>query len=194
MTGLAHRTISSAAVFAWRVEVAPPQVALVGVPSQFEEAVADRVAGGLVARRRQQDEERGDLHRRQPVAVDLGLDERGAQVVSRVDPAVLGHGHGIGGDLLRHRLEGGVVADVVVADAEDHVGPVEDPVLVLVGDAHHGADDLEGERGRELGDEVAAPVGMPLDHPGDESARPFGDGCLDLGDHLRGERLLHDAA
>ena len=42
--------------------------------------MADRVARGLVAGRRQQDEERGDLGVGESLAVDLGLHERRAQV------------------------------------------------------------------------------------------------------------------
>ena len=48
-----------------RVVVGPPLRALVGKARERQHAVADRVAGGLVARHDQQDEERRDLGRRQ---------------------------------------------------------------------------------------------------------------------------------
>ena len=43
------------------------------------------------------------------------------------------------------------VVDVGVAEAEDHVGPVEDPLVVLLGDAHHVADDLQRQGPGQLG-------------------------------------------
>ena len=42
-----------------------------------------------------------------------------------------------------------------VADAEDHVGVLEDLLGVFAGDAHHVADDLQRQRRRDLGHEVA---------------------------------------
>ena len=42
-----------------------------------------------------------------------------------------------------------------IADAEDDVRELEDALGVLARDAHHVADDLQRERGRDLADEVA---------------------------------------
>ena len=54
------------------------------------------MAGGVVAGHRQQHEERGDLGVGEAVAVDLGLDQRGHQVVAGVLLAMLGQ---LGGEL-----------------------------------------------------------------------------------------------
>ena len=70
MTGVAQRTISSTAVGATRLEVVHPAAALLGMIGQRLHAVADRVPRGLVAGRRQQDEERPDLLLGQALAVD----------------------------------------------------------------------------------------------------------------------------
>ena len=42
-----------------------------------------------------------------------------------------------------------------IADAEDDVRELEDPLGVGARDAHHVADDLQRQRGRDLADEVA---------------------------------------
>ena len=57
------------------VEVAAPELVLVGVVLQRPHAVADRGAGGLVAGDDEQDEERRELGHGQPLAVDLGVHE-----------------------------------------------------------------------------------------------------------------------
>ena len=78
MTGVAQRTISSTAVGATAVEVVRPELALVGVVGEREHAVADRVAGRLVAGDDEQDEERAELLASGAgrLAVDLGVHER----------------------------------------------------------------------------------------------------------------------
>ena len=60
--------------------------ACVGVLDQRQHAVGDEVAGRLVAGDDQRDEEQVELEVVEPVAVDLGLHERGHHVVPRVGP------------------------------------------------------------------------------------------------------------
>ena len=182
MTGDAHRTISSTAVFA-AVEVRPPQVALVGVAGELEHAVADRVARGLVPGRRQQDEERRDLGIGEPLAVHLGLHEGRTQIVTRVAPAVHRHRYAVDGDLLRDLFEDRVIL-LALELAEDHIGPTENPILVLVRDAHHRTDDLQRQRSSDLSDDVAAPVGLAFHHSPDDGSRPHPHRVLDHRHHL----------
>ncbi len=144
-----------------RLVVGPPFRALVGIPGERQDTVADRVAGGLVARDHQQDEERRDLGRRQPLTVDLGLHQRGRQVLLRVDSAVLGVRGGVRADVHRDLDELLVVlGDVLVPEPEDHVGPVEDLLVVVLGDAHHVADHLQRQRAGQLRDHLTLAVGM----------------------------------
>ena len=103
MTGVAQRTISSTAVLGVRLEVAVPELALVGVLGERLHAVADGVAGGLVAGDDEQDEERAELLRREPLAVDLGGHQHRGEVVARVGPAVLAERLGVGEHLRARR-------------------------------------------------------------------------------------------
>ena len=183
MTGEAQRTISSTAGLGEGVEVRPPAVALIRMAGQLHHPVADGVARGLVAGRGEQDEERSDLGVGQPLAVDLGLHQRRAQVFPRVAATVHRHRHSVGADLVRHLLEHGVVV-VGLELAEDHVRPAEDAVLVLLRDAHHRADDLQRQRRGDLPYDVATPVGMALHHPADDVLGAHPHGVLDEGDHL----------
>ena len=72
----------------------------------------------------------------------------------RLSPPVLGERGGVGADVdgdLHELVEIG--GQVGVAEAEDDVGPVEDLLVVLVGDAHHVADHLQRQRTGQLGDQ-----------------------------------------
>ena len=70
------------------VEVGEPDLPLLGVLGEQVQALADGVAGGLVARHDEQDEEARQLVGGEPLAVDLGVDQRGREVVGRaVAPA-----------------------------------------------------------------------------------------------------------
>ena len=119
---------------------------------------------GLVPGGGEQDEERGDLGVGEPLPVHFGLHQRGAQVVGRIAAALRRHRDAERADLVRHLLEHGEIV-LGLELTEDHVGPAEDSLLVLLRDAHHRADDLQRQRGRDLADDVAATVGMALDHP-----------------------------
>ena len=85
MTGDAQRRISSVAPTrcTWTGRDAS-SVVLIGVLEERVHAVGDRVAGGLVAGDRQQQEEEVEVHVGQRLAVDLGAEQRGDDVVTRL--------------------------------------------------------------------------------------------------------------
>ena len=152
----------------------------------------DGVAGGLVARHGQQDEERAELLRREPLALDLGVHQRRGDVVARVVEPVLAELLGVvvhAEGRRDQRVER--AAEVRVADTEDRVRPLED--LLLVGRRHpeHVADDLQGQRRGEVLDEVAF---AHLGRVDDQRRARCSDALLDLGDGLGGEGLLHQLA
>ena len=122
--------------------------------------MADGVAGGLVARDHQQDEEGRDLRRRQLFTVHLGLHQAGGQIGARAAAPVLGERMGVVARILVAFDEVAEVrVQVRIAVAEDDVGPSEDLVVVFLGNAHHVADHLQREADRPLGDQVAVPSG-----------------------------------
>ena len=84
MTGDAQRTISSTPVAATAAGSACQSGALVGVLGEGQQPVADGGAGRLVPGRQQEDEERGQLAVGQRLAVDVGGDEGGGEVVAVV--------------------------------------------------------------------------------------------------------------
>ena len=132
---------------------------------------------------------------RQPLTVDLRLHQVGGQIVGGMGPAGLGQLRAVLGEI-QDRLDDLVVAGrhLVVTRAEDHRRPVEDLGLVLFGDAHHVADDLQRKRTRERLDEVRPPVGVVGHHVAHQPLRPGVDAFLDAGHHLRGERPVDDRA
>ena len=163
---------------------------------QGQQSVADGVAGRLVARHHQQDEEGGDLLRGQRLPVHIGVDQGGDHVVGRVAPAGVGQRGHEHGQRLRRRHEGqhgiGALGDVLgVAVGEDDVGGLEDGVVVGRPDAHHVADDLEREAGRHLDHEVATAL---RGHPVDDVVGHEVDPVLNALDHARVEGGRHDAA
>ena len=72
----------------------------------------------LVAGGREQDEERLELARRQPLAVDLGLDEPGRDVVARLAPARLAELAAVGHQLGRIRARERQLAQLGVAQRD----------------------------------------------------------------------------
>ncbi len=84
--------------------------------------------------------------------------------------------------------------EVGVAAAEDRVGPVEDLAVVLGGDAHHVADDLERQRRRDVFDEVAGLVGEVGQQAIDDLVGLRLHDVLDGGDLPWGEALRDDRA
>ena len=123
ITGVAQRTISSTAVRErGRRSRSSQSARWSGWSVSSLHAVADGVAGGLVAGGDEQDEERSELLRRQALAVDLGVHQRRGEVVLRVGEAVLAEAdrHLVERHRGRHQLAR--CRHVLgVADAEDGV-------------------------------------------------------------------------
>jgi hypothetical protein len=145
-------------------------------------AVADRVPRGLVASRRQQDEERPDLLLGQALAVDRRVDQHRREVVGRLPLTEAGEILRQRGELLAGLQDGRdrqrEIGDVLgIGRAENHVGAVEDVAVLARRDAHHVADDLEWQHGGDVGDEIAATT---VDHGVDD----LHGGALDVGHHV----------
>ena len=91
---------------------------------------------------------------------------------------------------------GGRVAGLLFGDpvlgvlAPDHpVGPVEHRVTVRLGHPEQVGDDDKRELGGDVGDEVGLAL---LDHGVDDLVGGLVDLLLELGDHARGEALVHE--
>ena len=128
---------------------------LLGVQEEGVHGARHQVAGGLVAGHGEEEEEELELELAQLLAVDLDVGEHAHEVGVGVDALLAEELGGVGVELHGgdHGLFGlGLVLGVLVADHA--VGPLEHAVAVLLGDAEELGDDLEGELGREVGDEV----------------------------------------
>ena len=131
----------------------------------------------------------------QPVAVDLGLHQARGQIVVVVDAAILRQRAGVGADVHRNLNElFEIRRQIGVAEPENHVGPVEYPLMVFLGNPHHVADDLQRQRPGELADQIGLSVGMIGDQRCDQPVGPLAHRRLDAGHHLRGERPADDRA
>ena len=154
----------------------------------------NRVAGRLVAGNCEQDEERTELGRCEPLPVDLGVHQDRRDVVGRRrEPALT--------ELLRvvehsrrpHDEAVEVHREVGVAGAEDEVRPIEDLLLVLLRHAEHVADDLQRQGSGERLDEVDRLTRGPLlFRGGDQPLGAHAHRLLDRRDRLRGEALLDE--
>ena len=88
-----------------------------------------------------------------------------------------------------HHLDHGLLgrAQVLVAEAEDHVGLLDVALVVLLGRADEGADHPRDDGGGDLVDELDLLAARdPVEHPVDDPADPL----LVLGDPLRREAAL----
>src|SRR5262245_33311903 len=178
------------------LEVRHPLAALAGEVRQRLHAMADRVPRGLVARHHEQHEERRQLLLRERLALELGVHQRRGEIFLRVLAALLGElVHQVRERLPRRERRDQHVPsglDVLgVAEPEDPVGLLEDELRLALGDAHHVADDLERERRRDLGHEVAATL---LDHAVDRLLRPTLHVGFGPGERAGREAARHDAA
>ena len=151
MTGLVHRMISSAAV-AQRDRSSRSSVELVGVLEQREQPAGERVAGGVVAGRGEDQEVRDELHVADRLTVDGGVHQGAVEVVGRLGQPVLLEAPVVLHHLHRQRRE--LRAVVGVLDAEHGVGDAQHEVLVLRGGAEHTADHLQRVVGGEVEHEV----------------------------------------
>ena len=157
--------------------------------------MADRIAGRVVAGRRQEDEERGDLVRLHHVLGGSVVDQLRHEVIGRIGSTLLDEfGHQLGeldsgSDQRRDRVT--LVDELGVAAAEDDVRGVEHRAELAAWHAHHVADDHQWEWLRQHLDQVGlALFAEPVDH--------LGADLLDRVDHPRqfgrGERLGDDPA
>ena len=137
------------------------QLPLVGVVGEGHHALGDRVAGRLVARHRQGDDEHPELGLGQ-LAVGLGVDQRADDVVAGVLGLARRQLHGVP-DQLGGRLQRVVVGELGVVVAADHlVGPVEELVAVLQRHAEQLGDGQQRQLAGDLQDEVAGALGGGL--------------------------------
>ena len=161
---------------------------LLGVLHQRPHAPRGGVAGGLVAGDREQQHEHVELDLGEPVAVDLGVDELGHDVVARIGLALLG-------ELVDVHVELGRRGRAVVASpaysgssSADHaVRPVEQQLAVVLRHAHDLGDRLQRQLGGEVVDEVARAA---LDDVVDDEDRPVLEVLLEQPDHARREALV----
>ena len=128
---------------------------LLGVLEEGVHGARHEVAGRLVAGHGEEEEEQLELELAQLLAVDLDRGEHAHEVGVGVDPLLAEELGGVGVELHGgdHGLLGlALVLGVLVA--HHAVGPLEHAVAVLLGDAEQLGDDLEGQLGGEVGDEV----------------------------------------
>ncbi len=166
--GVAHRTISSAAVSGRSFLYSSHWSGVVG---EGDHAVGDRVAGGLVAGHRQHHHEEAELVIGELFfAIDVGVDQRGDDVVAGVLTLHLGHVHGVGEHLHRRLL--GVDVELLVTVTGHLVRPAEQLVAILLGGhTQQIGDRLQRQFARHLLDEVTAAVGGGL--LGDDLGAPI---------------------
>ena len=146
------------------------------------------VAGRLVPRDREQEEEQLELQLAELLAVDLYRGQHAHEVFVGVDPL---HREELGrvGVELHRRLLGEVCLVLVLGVLVAHhaVGPVEHAVPVGLGHAEELGDDLEGKFRRDVRHEVGAPR---LNDPVDDGVRRAVDARLEIAHHARGEPLV----
>ena len=173
------------------VEVGLPLPLLVWELREGPHALTDGRARGLVAGGDQQEEEGPEVLRRHRLAVDLGVHERGRQVVLRMFETLPAEPEPVVAQLAGRLQEGLARApELLVAAGEEAVGQVEQPRPIGLRHAHHVADDSDGQRVGDLGDELRLALrGDGVDDP--PCALP--DRAFRLRDHLRSEAAVHDA-
>ena len=155
MTGVTKRSISSTAR-GQEAAVVAQALPLVGVLEERVHRSGHQIAGRLVAGHREQEEEELELQLAELLALDLDGGEHAHEVGVRVD-ALLGEELGrigveLHGGLVSAMSRLQLVLGVFVADHA--VGPVEHLVAILARHAEQVGDDLQGQLGREVGDEV----------------------------------------
>ncbi len=140
-----------------RVGVHPGE--LVGVAVGPIQRGAQQFGGGLVAGDHHQEQEREDLLVGEPVAADLGLQQRRGQVVRRGLLVLLDQI-----DVVEHQIGRGLhrrlrhVGEPVFA-VQHPVGEFADARPVRLRHPHELGDDVHGEFAGELGDEIERAVG-----------------------------------
>jgi len=144
----------------------PPPLPLVRMLQEGQHAVGRGLSGRLVAGHREDHEEEGVLLTRQLLPVGVGLHEAAGDVTEIVVEPLLGGGVGVQEHL---HDAGGVRGGVLRVLAPGHlVAPVEELLVVGVGDTHEAGDGLQGEVAGDVDDEVPrpGPSGLPHDPVG----------------------------
>ena len=176
-----------------RVEIVHQPSALAWIVGERLERVGGGLLGGVVACGGEQHHERADLDVGELVAVDLGVDDVGHQVVvglatpqlSQLDTGT-GQDADLGQRVRRALLEAGVV---VIGGAEQAFGRVRHRFLVGGSDADHVRDGPHRELRRAFGDEVdLLAVAQPLDQPVHDVGGVGLNLGLDATNLFRGER------
>ena len=165
---------------------------LVGEVEESHHPAGDRVASGLVARHRQEEEEHVELVLAELFAVDVGGEQRGDDVVGRLIATLHLQATAVGKEL--GRSAGGFVgvSRKVGIVATDHaVGPVEDLAAVLDRNTDHLGDRLQRQLRREILDELSVAL---FAHLVDDRVGAVLEVVLQQADHPRGEPSRHDAA
>ncbi len=104
----------------------------------------------------------GDLHVREPVAVDLGFEQHAHQVVAWC-AAALG-AHGVGVRVHRTSPRSALLGRHRGVEPEGELGPLEHLLALLLGNADEIGDHLERQPERDVGHEVAlTAVGNRID-------------------------------
>ena len=107
--------------------------------------MTDCVAGRFVACDDEQDEEAAELLAGNALSIDNGVHQFAGDVVLPIGEPILTERLGIGVDrhtVFEQRVER--AAHLWVANAEDHVCPLQDLREVTLRNPHHLADDFEG--------------------------------------------------
>ena len=167
------------------------QLPLVRMVEEGEHPVRDGVSGGLVARHRQHQHEEAELIVGQLVAVDLGADQLGDDVVPGAPAPLLGHGQAVAEDLGGRDHPVVVVRRGPLVVADHPVRPGEDLAPVLLRDAEQFADRLQRQLGRDVRDEVA---GAGFQRRRHDALGALGEGLAQVADGPGREAAGDDAA
>ena len=160
-------------------------------------AVAGCVAGGLVAGDGQQQHEHAELVVRELVALDLGVQQLGDDIVLGVVATLLSQLLGVDVQLggrcggLRHVGDLAVGGVFRVLGPDHRVGPVEEQASVALGYAHDLGDRLQRQLHGQFGHKVAFAL---LDHVVDDDLGTVLQVLLQQADHAGGEALVDQSA
>ena len=165
------------------------QLPLVGVLAEHLHGGGHLVSGGVRSRQQQATGEHPQFGGIEPIPVVLGANEVGEQIVSQGVPAMGDHIVDVVVELPPRPHDGGLDFANVGGEAEgleDVVGPRRELLPVFAGRAEQRADDRDGVRAREVGDDVAASV---VGDPIDEIGHHVDHGVVQARNRSGGERL-----
>ena len=128
------------------------------------EATADEVLGVLDAGADEENHRRDEFVAGQQVAIGLGVDQRGDEVITRLGPASIDQftyefSKRAGTVVRSHELD---IVDHRMHRADERVRPLDEFAVVIVRRAEHFADDPDRYVMRNVGHEIAAAVASHL--------------------------------